>query len=253
MDAAPPHNHSHFPAIPPPRAVPLTVLPPHPCSYLPPRVSQSRAFMADRIDPEIYHDFMDAGFRRSGRLVYQPICSGCRECRPIRVPVEGFTPSKSQRRTWRRNLDLVVTVDVPTATDEKFDLYADYVERWHGRPEEAEPEAFVAFLYDTPVDTLEFTYRDAGGKLLGVGICDICRRSLSSVYFYFNPAEAPRSLGTFSTLWEIEFARQRSVPHYYIGYWIDGCSTMHYKCAFRPHELLHPDGLWRENSSPPVG
>jgi arginine-tRNA-protein transferase len=214
---------------------------------LPGRDAQTRAFMAGRIDPEIYHDLMDAGFRRSGRLVYQPICAGCRECRPIRVPVATFTPSKSQRRAWRRNQDIVVTVGEALATDEKFDLYGKYVEKWHSRPEEAEPEAFVSFLYDSPVDTLEFTYRNAQGKLLGVGICDICARSLSSVYFFFDPAEAARGLGTFSTLWEIDYARRRGAPHYYLGYWISGCATMHYKCAFRPHELLHPDGIWREN------
>jgi arginine-tRNA-protein transferase len=80
-----------------------------------------------------------------------------------------------------------------------------------------------------------------------VGICDVCSRSLSSVYFYFDPAEASRGLGTFSSLWEIEFARRRAIAYYYLGYWVGGCATMHYKCTFRRHEILHPDGVWREN------
>ena len=249
----PQQTQSFYPSIPAPRNIPLTTLAAHPCSYLPDRTAQMRAFMAERIDPEIYHELMDAGFRRSGRMIYQPICAGCRACRPIRLPVEKFAPSKSQRRAWRRNEDLIVAVSPPEATEEKFDLYGEYIDHWHNRPEEAKPETFISFLYDSPVDTLEFTYRDAGGRLLGVGICDVCARSLSSVYFYFDPAEESRGLGTFSALYEIAYARQRSIPHYYIGYWIEGCSTMHYKCAFRPHELLDADGRWRENSRSRVG
>jgi arginine-tRNA-protein transferase len=206
-----------------------------------------RAFMCNEIDPELYHDLMDAGFRRSGRLIYQPICAGCRECQPIRVPVDRFTPSKSQRRAWKRNQDVKVSIESPIPTQEKFDLYSRYVRDWHSRPEEAEPGAFASFLYDSPVETIEITYRDASNQLLGVGICDVCSRSLSSVYFYFDPAQASRGLGTFSSLWEIEFARRRAIAYYYLGYWVGGCETMHYKCTFRPHEILHPDGVWREN------
>ena len=76
--------------------------------------------------------------------------------------------------------------------------------------------------------------------------CDVCRSSLSSVYFYYDPAEARRGLGTFGALYEIEAARRLGIPHYYLGYWIAGCGTMDYKAGFRPNEVLCPDGVWRE-------
>ena len=85
--------------------VPLNVSPPHECPYLPGRLATSRWFVAGRVPAEVYHDFMDAAFRRSGRLFYQPVCAGCRACVPIRVPVDRFVPSKSQRRTMQRNAD----------------------------------------------------------------------------------------------------------------------------------------------------
>src|ERR1700722_15415025 len=99
-----------YPAWHPPVDIPLTVLPEHPCSYLPDRVAQSRAFLTDRISPGLYHRLMNAGFRRSGQLVYQPICKDCRACLPIRVPLETFKPTKSQRRCFRHNSDLAVAV-----------------------------------------------------------------------------------------------------------------------------------------------
>jgi len=193
----------------------------------------------------LYRRFMDAGFRRSGRVVYQPICAGCRRCVPLRVPVATFAPDKSQRRAWRKNPDLTVEADVPVSTEEKHRLYEKYRRGWHGSTDEHDYDAFTTFLYDSPVDTVEFTYRDATGTLLGVGICDVCRESLSSVYFYFDPDAAPRSLGTFSALWEIDWARKLDIPHYYLGFWVAGCGAMEYKANFKPCEVLDTDGVWR--------
>jgi leucyl-tRNA---protein transferase len=217
----------------------------HPCPYMPGRVANNRAFLAERIDPEIYHAFMDAGFRRSGRVIYQPACPACRACVPIRVPVAQLLPSKSQRRCARRNADLLVDVTPARATDEKFDLYCRYAQARHRPDELPDRSSFESFLHDSPVDTLEFAYRDATGRLLAVGICDVSRRALSSVYFYFDPAGSRRGLGTYGVLREIAFAREATIPYYYLGYWIEPCRSMRYKADFRPHELLHPDGQWR--------
>ena len=239
--------------MPPPVKVRLLVLPEHDCSYLPGRRSASRAFMVGEMPGEVYHRFMDAGFRRSGKLVYQPVCRGCRACVSLRVPVATFQPGKSQRRCWRKNQDLTVTAGEPIPTEEKYDLYRRYATQWHGKADDADDDgwdSFESFLYDSPVKTIEFCYRDTAGRLVAVGICDVCPQSLSSVYFYHDPAESRRGLGTFGALYEIEAARAAGVPHYYLGYWISGCGAMEYKSSFRPCEVLGPDGAWRPLAPP---
>ena len=229
----------------------LATLGENPCSYLPGRVSESRALWAEQIPPEVYHRFMDAGFRRSGKLLYQPVCRGCRACVPIRVPVATFEPTKSQRRCRRRNEDLIVSASEPVATDEKYELYLRYVTVRHRRDAEEETrEAFERFLYDSPVETVEFSYRHPDGRLLAVGLCDLSPQSLSSVYFYFDPAESRRGLGTFGVLCEIEAAARLGIPHYYLGFWVDGCGAMQYKSDFGPAEVLQPDGVWRPTDRP---
>jgi len=233
-----------YPAIPPPVNVALTVLPPHPCVYRPGREAQIRVLWSGGMSGETYKGFMNAGFRRSGRLLYQPICTGCRACMPIRVSVDSFRPSKSHRRCLRRNADLRISASAPDSSEEKFELYQRYVTQWHGGSADSR-ENFEAFLYDSPVESVEFEYRDAEKKLLAVGICDVCGDALSSVYFYFDPAAAHRGLGTFGALREIEFARAAGISYYYLGYWIEGCATMKYKIDFCPNELLHPDAVWR--------
>src|SRR5437868_1847559 len=111
------------PALPQLAGVPLTVFPNHPCPYLPDRVATICGLFVGEIDAEIYRQLMDRGFRRSGRLIYQPVCENCRACIPNRIPVDRFVMSKSQRRCWRRNQDLIVEVAAPIPTDEKYDLY----------------------------------------------------------------------------------------------------------------------------------
>ncbi|HEX8324900.1 MAG TPA: arginyltransferase [Tepidisphaeraceae bacterium] len=228
----------------PPSAVKLTVLPDVACPYLPGRVETLRAVMASRIDGATYQAFMDAGFRRSGRMIYQPVCRDCRECRQLRVPTATFRPTTSQRRCVRKNADLRVEVGPPELTDEKAALYARYVQNWHGRPDEGDPDRLREFLYDSPTDSLEFAYRDPAGRLLAVGLCDLGPASLSSVYFYFDPADAGRSLGTFGALHEINWAAGQGIGYYYLGYWIRDCSAMTYKANFRPAEVLGTDGAW---------
>jgi arginyl-tRNA--protein-N-Asp/Glu arginylyltransferase len=240
---------SHWPSWPLPVAgSEVTISGKHACGYLPARQATFRAFETGEISGEGYQRLLDAGFRRSGSVIYQPMCAGCRACVPIRVPVDRFRPSKSQRRVKRRNPDVVVQVGVPQPTREKWELYESYQKQWHRKLESESEDVmeYVAFLYRSPVESVEFEYRDRLGRLLGVGIGDLSSGSLSSVYFYFDPREARRSIGTFSALYEIEWARAMKLKYWYAGYWIQGCESMAYKSRFRPCEVLSTDGVWRE-------
>jgi arginine-tRNA-protein transferase len=238
--------HCAFPAAAPPVSVPMTELPGRPCPYLADRVMTIRAFAAGRVEPGLYHAFMDAGFRRNGRMFYQPICRGCRRCLPIRVPTALFAPSRSQRRAALRNRDLKIQFGPPKFNEEKYELCERYLRLRHGREAVESRQAMEEFWSASPVTTLEFTYRDGSGKLLAIGICDVCQESLSTVYFYYDPAESNRGLGTFGALVELDFAAARGIPYYYLGYWVRDCGAMEYKSRFRPCEVMCPDGVWRQ-------
>lgn len=242
-----PQRFSHYPAWPLPILVQPVVESEHPCAYFPQRTARMRAFWAPLITPQAYDRFMDAGFRRSGKVIYQPLCTGCRACLPIRVRVDQFKPDKSQRRCRKRNTDLHIQVQLPQLTDEKYELYCRYLRDWHGdEAQDNSRESFERFLFDSPANSVEFTYRDALGHLLAVGICDVSSRTLSSVYHFFDPAHARRGLGTFGVLSEIDYALANGLAFYYLGYWVEGCRSMEYKSSFRPSELLCTDGKWRE-------
>jgi len=190
---------------------------PFPCPYLPGRAARHVTLLPTPLTPGLYHLLMDLNFRRLGPVFYRPACDECQECRMIRVPVAEFQPSRAQRRCWRRNQDVVVETGSPTPSEEKHALYRRYLESRHdGQMDGTEPE-FRSFLYASPIDTVEVTFR-AGDRLLGVGIADREPLALSAVYFYFEPSEAGRSLGVFNVLWLIEECRRRGLPFLYLGY-----------------------------------
>lgn len=229
-------------------ANPLPALPlfrgdPHPCPYLPGRVATDLWLIDPGIDAAAYQSLMNLGFRRSGRVFYRPQCDGCRECVPIRVPVADFQPSRSQRRAARKNADLSVEIGRPRLDDERYAVYAAFQQVRHGGGMGTDRNDLARFLYDSPIATLEFTYR-LGPRLIGVGIVDQCPDCLSSVYFYFDPEFERRSPGVFSALCEIEHCRRLGLPFWYIGLYVRDCREMNYKAQYRPHELLGPDGRW---------
>ena len=240
--------------LPPPINVPLTVLPSHECHYLPGQVATIQAFMTEQIPAPVFEKLLDAGFRRSGTLIYQPVCHSCRECLPIRIPVGRFKPTKSQRRCAKLNADLLISNGTPQLTDEKLNLYNRYIDQWHatgGEVSQANDHAAVeAFLYNSPMQTLEFCYRTPSMKLVAVGIVDVTPRVLSSVYFYFDPAEQRRGLGNFGALVEIDYAREHSLPFYHLGYWIQSSAKMNYKSRFGPAEVLGTDRAWHPLAQP---
>ncbi|MDR3385657.1 MAG: arginyltransferase [Rudaea sp.] len=220
---------------------------PHPCGYFSERTA--RNLVIDPASPhlaQIYDAALLRGFRRAGGHVYRPQCGSCHACVAARVPVAQFKPDRSQRRCLQHNRDLEMRIEPARHTDEYFNLYQRYLDARHpgGGMDNPEPEDFSRFLYTTWSPTSFIEFRQSG-RLLGVAITDIATTGISAVYTFYDPAETARGLGTFAILRQVELARERGLPHLYLGYWIAGHPKMDYKMRFRPLELLAVDG-WRQ-------
>lgn len=218
----------------------------HRCGYY--AELSARNLVLDPVAPqlaELYHFALVRGFRRAGGHVYRPHCLQCQACTPCRIPVQQFRPSRSQRRCLAANADLTVEIEPARHSDEYFELYQRYLRGRHsgGGMDEPEVDDFARFLYSPWSDTRFLTLR-LDGRLLGVAVTDVTRFGLSSVYTFFEPELAPRSLGSFAILQQLELARRLGLPHVYLGYWIEGHPKMDYKRRWRPLEVLR-DNQWR--------
>jgi arginine-tRNA-protein transferase len=223
--------------------VPVVIGPSHPCPYLDQRIA--RFAYATSLPPgeRGFARLLDAGFRRSGLFVYRTACDACRECTPLRIPVEAFRPDRSQRRALARNDDLDVTVGPARFDGERAGLYARYLAARHDGQMSSRPDELEDGLYKSPVETVELSAR-LDGSLVAVGIVDVESDVLSLVYSAWEPALARRSLGTAFVLWSVALAQRLGYGHVHLGYWVKGSQHMSYKARFHPHELLKPDGRW---------
>ena len=205
------------------------------CPYLENRKWHSHLFKTNNLDTSIYESLIDYGFRRSGTLFYRNNCPDCQECVSLRVLVNAFKPSRSQKRVWKKNNDITVTRHPVEFDQETYALYARY-SLWKHDSRTTET-SFDDFLIKSAVDTIMMKYH-LGSELAGVGWVDILPHSVSSVYYAFHPDFSKRSLGVFSVMKEIELARLLNKPLLHMGFWVNNCSSMDYKQHYRPYELL---------------
>ncbi|HEX2888817.1 arginyltransferase [Vineibacter terrae] len=214
------------------------------CPYLPNRFETKLVTELGGPDALDLHDQLtDAGFRRSHHYVYKPLCGTCRACVPVRIPVATFTPSRSQRRTWRANQAVCGAVVPPMATSEQFSLFSRYVAARHGDGDMAEMDFddYRAMIEESPVDTHLVELRE-DGRLVAACLTDWLGNGISAVYSFFEARLRRRALGVQIVLWLVEEARRRGLPYVYLGYWIEGSGKMAYKALYQPLEALGAAG-----------
>ncbi len=220
---------------------PLKIFPTgmHPCSYLPGLIARNAVVDPDyEMTPDIYDYLIKSGFRRSGEQVYRPYCHTCEECVTTRIPVASFKRSRSQKRNWNVNKDLIVKINHDGFRDEYLLLYQRYLASRHDSQDFEGVEKFLVADW-CDIQFIEFySTDDSAEKLIGVAVIDAVKSGFSAVYTFFDPDEKSRGLGIYAVLWQIEYAQKQELEYVYPGFWIKDCRKMNYKTRFQPIEGL---------------
>ncbi len=227
---------------------------PSPCPYLPGQ--QERKIFTHLVGKRAtgLNDLLtQTGFRRSQTIAYRPACESCRACVSVRVLVDEFRPSKSQRRAIHANIDLVGSFAAAKPTNEHFALFRSYLDTRHPEGGMADMSSldFAMMVEDTHIDTQLAEYRmrrapgEGTGPLYAVCLTDRLADGLSLVYSFYAPHQARRSLGAYVILDHIARARALGLPHVYLGYWVEGSKKMGYKASYLPQERLGLHGWAR--------
>ncbi len=213
------------------------------CPYEVPHTATFFQGMFGPVPDHIMELFLAAGYRRNGPFLYTMRCRNCAACVPIRLYPSEFLPSRSQRRVKKKNSDVKISIDSVEATDENVSLCDKFL--LHRYPSHSNSGAgyYSGFFLNSIVTTVEIRYR-LEDRLLGTGIVDVGANWMNAVYFYFDPDEARRSLGTFNILSMIELCLKMEIDYLYLGYHIEEVASMNYKKRFSPH-YLYLDSRWQ--------
>jgi arginyl-tRNA--protein-N-Asp/Glu arginylyltransferase len=231
---------------------------PRPCSYLGERSASLDVCVMVDVTAEEMDDLLANGWRRFGPMYFRPACASCTECVSLRVLVDRFAPTKSQRRAARTSERLRRVVGPPRVDEARLALYA----KWHAQREDARgwgpnPESrerySLEFAFPHPCAREAAFYDDdapGGPRLVGLGLFDETPRAISAAFFFFDPEYGSLSPGTANVLRLVEDARASGRPYLYLGYRVAGCPSLAYKGRFGPHELLRPPGPGPDPSTP---
>lgn len=218
----------------------------HNCSYLSGEVEQRIATDISS-HAELHDRLAETGFRRIENWVYRPACPQCNACKPIRVVVDDFSPSKTQQRIIKANQDVIISSTSAEATLEQYALFQHYLSSRHedGQMASMSYEEFNAMITNSPIATSLLEFRSIeDDELLGCMLTDFQRDGLSAVYSFFAPHLPKKSLGVFMILHLIEMAKARNLPYLYLGYYIKNSPKMSYKTNYRPYQIFS-DGQWK--------
>jgi arginine-tRNA-protein transferase len=189
------------------------------------------------------HSLMcERGWRRFGNMHFVPECKNCDECKTIRIDVDKFKFSKSQKRVLSKNKKTNVYLQKPTISIEhlklfdKYHLHMQNKKNW--RFETTTPDSYyqsyVVGANDYGKELLYF--RD--NKLVAVALLDILEDAVSAIYCYYDHDYKYLSLGKYSILMQISLAKQLNLKYIYLGYWIKDHLSMGYKEDYKPFEVL---------------
>jgi arginyl-tRNA--protein-N-Asp/Glu arginylyltransferase len=207
----------------------------------------NEAFHADQVTAGQLDKLLERGWRHFGthffRYSYGFYELDVRNVIPLRIRLEEFSLSKSQRRILRQNADLRVVSQPIEITPEAEQLFHRHKQRFKS----GVPDSLYNFLSAEP-DRVPCEAKQISvfedRELIAVSYFDIGEESCSGVYAAFNPKLPGRSLGIFTMLKEIEFAIENRKRFYYQGYSYSGNSFYDYKRRFRGTECYNWRADW---------
>lgn len=215
-----------------------TVLSDEKCSYLEERLQSTHYKIIDECSMEYCHRLIQQGWRRFGAMFFRPICPHCTACESVKIDVENYNFSKSERRIFKKNSDLEILITRPSLTNKHLNIHEKYHSHmqdkkgWEYTPTTSQ-HYYSSFVHGHENFGYEVQYL-LNDELIGVDIIDIFPDGISSTYFFYDPAHEKRSLGKLSLLYQIQMAKERNLKWIYLGYYVKECSSLSYKHDYQP-------------------
>lgn len=224
------------------------------CSYFSEETSDMRYKYIQNCQKDEYIKMLERGWRRFGKMHFVPECKDCTKCISMRIDVQNYKFSRSEKRVLKKNIDTKLYIQAPSLSLEHLNLYHKYhsfmsiKKNWSYSPIEVS-EYENSYVKGKDKYAKEFLYfKD--DKLIGVALVDILDNAISSIYCFYDHDYEDLSIGKFSILVQIKIAKELNIPYIYLGYWIEDHFSMGYKYNYKPFEVLknraslNDDPIW---------
>jgi leucyl-tRNA---protein transferase len=161
----------------------------------------------------------------------------------LRIVLKDFYFSKSQRKCLRTNSDLQTRVHSLRIRPEHELLFMKHAYRFESNRPQNIFGFFSIFSNVQPCKGLEFdVFKDH--KLLATSFVHVGDKCMSGNYCIYDTEENHRSLGTYTMLRELEYAKKIGLDYYYPGFVYDVPSEFDYKLNFNNMEYYDWSGNW---------
>ena len=212
------------------------------CSYLKGKEQTTHYKIIEHCSSYNTQELIERGFRRFGKMYFRPVCHSCNECQSIKIDVDNYNFSKSEKRVMNKAKHIKSYIQQPTLTREHLNLFEKYhlfmKDKKGWDYQKTDPEHYYnSFVSGHEDFGYEILYFD-DDKLIGVDLIDILEDGISSIYFYYDPDYSTLSLGKLSLLLQIKFAQRENKRWIYLGYYVEGCPSLSYKSEYKPYLTL---------------
>jgi leucyl-tRNA---protein transferase len=198
---------------------------------------------ADHVPAALMDQALAEGWRHFGSYFFRYSRHGANHVLPLRVRLEDFQFSTSQKRVRKRNANLECVIRDALIDDEKHALFALHTVRFS----EDVPDSILTFMDPEPArvcNTKEICLYN-NGRLIGAHFLDVGETSTSSVYSIYDPSESKHSLGIDLILRAISLSLEMGKQLYYPGYAYLEPSAYDYKKKLSALEVFDWVGQWQ--------
>lgn len=202
----------------------------------------------DFLSPEELDSYLSEGWFRNSILLHNSrvICldGDVHSILNIRLSLNDHEFPKRLRKVWRQNQQRFRTHIQPVKLNQrKEQLYQQHTKRFKGFLFENLDQFLYAYGGSSVFETYEVSVFD-GEHLVAYSLFDIGANSIASLLGVFDKGYSKYSLGMYTMMIEIEFAKSQEKSFYYPGYILDNTPNFDYKLRVGDMEYLLPSGVW---------
>ena len=207
-----------------------------------------RTYFPDKLTPARYDSFLASGWFRGSVMLYKMdvLCieKDLFSVVNIRLNLRDYSMKKSLSKLFRRNLTRFrVEINPARVNRDREVLYQMQKPKFRGFIHHSLHDYLHAGFFRTVFDTWEVSVYD-GERLIAMSYFDKGLKSIASLLGLQDPEYAKYSLGIFTMLIEIEYARSQEMKWYYPGYVLDKESSFNYKLRLGDFEFYNQNKRW---------